>query len=226
MSNFTKALKDLTGFGEDEKQNLDSVLPETDEELKFADNPAPVVTEAKAEAPKPEPVKAPTIPMDTIDAAGTQTYISKAMMIQGNIESEEDIVLEGYIAGDVKTSRNFRSVGVQVGKVEANRLAFNGSKHKGNVDVAEMATISTDAVVVGDIKCNSLKTDGRVKGNLDVETETLLLDNACVVGSVATGKINPAPGARISGNIVLRAVMTEIEEDFNFDIDFDFGGEN
>ena len=95
-----------------------------------------------------------------------------------------------------------------------------------DIDVAEIAAIDTASVVVGNIKCDSLKMDGRVKGDLDVTNESLLLDNACVVGNVATGKINPAPGARISGNIVLRAAMEGIEDDFDFDIDFDFGGEN
>ena len=134
MSNFTKALKDLTGFGDDERRDLDSALPETDEALKFADSPAAVMPEAVSvvEAPKPEQVKAPVIPIDTIDMGKGATFISKAMIVEGTIDSDEDVMLEGYISGDVNTTHSFKSTGVQVGKVKANRLAFTDAKHKGN----------------------------------------------------------------------------------------------
>lgn len=212
MSNFTKALRELTGF-ENEKESQ-SVLGVTVEKEAVERTPS-FRYEEKAS-------KAPEVKFEEIETREGATEITRSMVITGNIKTDDDLILMGRVAGDVVSTGNYKSYGIQVGKVKAQNLSLCDAKIKGNVEAADAVVADADTIIVGDIKCGSIKSNGKIKGNLDVEREAILLEEAKVMGNIAAESINTKPTAKIAGSIIMRAAIT----DFDIDFDFDMGGAN
>jgi len=214
MSNFTQALKELTGF-DGERETVDTVDNQNTEKrqtvahdvkFSFDDSMANVVSEEEIE-------------IGDFDLRSAATEITPSMVISGNIKTDDDILLEGYIIGDVQTSGNFKTSGTQIGKLKAKNAAFVGAKQKGAVALSNDCVIESDSAVVGSIKCNNIKVDSKVKGNIDAQGIIALYDNAMVVGNLSGEAFNTSPTAKINGSIVLRALIQDFDIDVDFDID-------
>lgn len=101
-----------------------------------------------------------------------QSRIGKAMRINGQIYSQEDLHVDGEVEGTIELQEHRLTIGLN-GKVhsnvEARELVILGNV-QGNVDVSDKLEIRKDARVVGDIKTARIKIeDGAYfKGNIDV----------------------------------------------------------
>ena len=94
------------------------------------------------------------------DFRDAETVIGPSVMIKGNFNSQGDIVIEGVLRGDVKTSSNI-FVGDKA-KVTANidaKTARIGGEVKGNIKIKHHLNIVASARVHGDIECESLAVE-------------------------------------------------------------------
>jgi cytoskeletal protein CcmA (bactofilin family) len=144
---------------------------------KPADTSAPDTTRVQTPAPAPEPVRPQPVsqPMTTSAARPSSTgvsLISRALKITGQLESTEDIRIDGEVDGDV------RGVSVTVG---------NGAKVKGTVygDAVELA-----GTVDGKIEAKKVVLTGTARMTGDVVHQDIKIES----GAFIDGHLKPEFG--------------------------------
>lgn len=132
----------------------------------------PVVTPAA-----PEPVKRPQATAQPIAPAGQRgvSVISRALKITGQLESSEDIQIEGEVNGDVRAATVRVGSGAKVngtvsgdevelsgtieGKIEARKVVLTSSAHMTGDVVHQDISIQSGAYVAGMLKPEFGKTN-------------------------------------------------------------------
>ena len=104
-------------------------------------------------------------------ASGAVTVIGETLRIQGTLSSNEEIVVNGELSGQLQMNHRL-TIGAK-GKVEAGVQAKEviiAGTVKGNVDAAERITLRAGANLVGDVKTAGIVIeDGAYfKGGIDI----------------------------------------------------------
>jgi len=100
-----------------------------------------------------------------------KTVLGPTLEIQGEIEGEEDLVIQGKVQGKITSRKNLTIDGS--GKVEASvhthTLAVSGVVI-GNVEATEKVEVKREGKMVGDIKApRVIIADGaKFKGNIEM----------------------------------------------------------
>lgn len=96
---------------------------------------------------------------NTINAPA-ETVVGPSVKIQGDLNSEGNIRIEGHVSGKIKTSQ---SVIVNQGaKIAADVLAGNaiiGGEVQGNLKVSDHLILQSSARMTGDISCSVLRVE-------------------------------------------------------------------
>ena len=192
ISNFTQAMKELTGFDDDSSKEKVRTAEKREE---FARD-----REYREREPFQMPQMEIAVPAFNQEAG---TVISGSMVITGNIESSDQIKADGCIFGDLNTASSVIVNGKIIGDVATDSLEVSGSI-KGAVKVSTDARIEHAAVIMGDIKSANLQTKGKVKGNLEIKIVADITASAVVVGNIDTGELNSERGCVINGNVTTR----------------------
>ncbi len=125
---------------------------------------APPQPQMQANAPRqavPQPVPAPMAQNRT-----PITVIGKGTLIEGNIETANEFVIEGQIKGDIITQA--KVILGPSSKFEGNILAQNAEiagNVVGKVEVSELLVLKTSSDVNGDISTNKLHVESGAKFN-------------------------------------------------------------
>jgi cytoskeletal protein CcmA (bactofilin family) len=105
---------------------------------------------------------------------GEKTVLGKTIEIEGEIESDEDLVIQGTLRGKVVSKQD---VTVDVGgNVEASittrNLAISG-RLKGNVEATARVELCKEGTMIGDVKApRVVLADGsKFKGNIQMGTD-------------------------------------------------------
>ena len=102
----------------------------------------------------------------------SNTVIGSSIVIEGEVTSDEDLVIEGTIRGRVATRDNLvvEEGGVVEADIEAQNVTVAGQV-TGNVQAAERVEISAGGRMVGDLKAPRIHiADGAAfKGNVDMD---------------------------------------------------------
>ena len=89
-----------------------------------------------------------------------ETVVGPSVKIQGDLNSEGNIKIEGQVTGKVKTSQ---SVYVNQGaKIAADMLAGNavvGGEVQGNIKISGHLILQSTARITGDISCSILRVE-------------------------------------------------------------------
>jgi cytoskeletal protein CcmA (bactofilin family) len=129
--------------------------------------------------PVPEPVRNAPMPAAAPPAAprepvtqGSGTAIGKAVSIIGDIESAEDLYVDGEVKGNliVKASRlTIGPNGRATSDVKAREVIIQG-KVQGNVEATQKITIRREGSLVGNIKTAGIviDDDAYFKGSIDI----------------------------------------------------------
>src|SRR5438876_896735 len=92
--------------------------------------------------------------------AQAETVVGPSVKIQGDLNSEGNIRIEGQVSGKVKTSQSvFASQG---SKIAADVLAGNaiiGGEVQGNLKISGNLVLMPTAKVMGDIACSILRVE-------------------------------------------------------------------
>jgi cytoskeletal protein CcmA (bactofilin family) len=96
---------------------------------------------------------------DNLNGAA-ETVVGPSVKIQGDLNSEGNVKVEGQVAGKIKTSQ---SVFVNPGaKIAADVLAGNaviGGEVQGNLKIAGHLILQSTARILGDIACQVLRVE-------------------------------------------------------------------
>ena len=208
-SNFTQALRELTGFdGQADAPEKSAGQPAENQDFQEE------ITYSAADAAGVTSVKE-----FSAGAAEGSTCITKHMSVSGDIKSEDDVCVDGQLVGNLKTNASVRASDMILGDVAAAAAVFSGARVKGNLAFSEDLVIGEGSVIVGDIKCGNADIAGKVKGNCSIEGAARLASSALVAGDITAGSIATEQGAKIIGTI--RSGDNKI----NVDAEFDFGGD-
>lgn len=204
ISNFTQAVRELTGFddngvkgGESEANSVNNegtpwaINPEQPREVRFSH-------------------KTSEFQIPEVNADGG-SLITRSMSISGQVDSENQLKVEGKVSGEIKTNSSVSVSGVVIGNVNSNNLSITG-KIKGDISSKSVTRIDSNAVIVGDVHADNLYVFGRVKGNLTVQETTEVAEGALVVGDIVTGSLASNRGSIIDGKIIIKD-----KKPFNFD---------
>ena len=115
-----------------------------------------------------------TLPFNTPERDGTrgQASIGKAVKINGQIYSKEDLYVDGDVEGTIELQEHRLTIGPN-GKVhssvKAREVVVLGNI-SGNVDASDKLEIRKDARLVGDIKTAriSIEDGAYFKGSIDI----------------------------------------------------------
>lgn len=213
-NNFTQALKELTGF--------DAPAEDSREEASVQAKSA----ERTQAVPSFQTEEATAFSLDelvsekTVEMSGEEvTHITSTMVIEGDIKSEDNIMVEGQIFGNINTSANLTSSNLIIGNLNAQNAALSDARLKGDINLEGHLNVNAGTVVVGDVSCDSIKVSGKIKGDLDIRKAVVLRDKALISGNIVADDIAAEPGTRINGSISTRS------DSFDLDAEFDFGGD-
>lgn len=81
---------------------------------------------------------------------------------------------------------------------------------KGNIQSTAKVIIGENGIVEGEIICQNIEIEGKVKANLNVGDLLNLRANAVLMGNVIAGKLSIEPGANFVGNCKMQNSKVEI----------------
>jgi len=136
--------------------------------LKPAESPRP----AQTEPPRPAPIVPPSIPTTAKTGAHMPSVISKTLKIKGQLESSEDIQIDGDIEGDV------RGINVKIGQ---------NAKVKGTVYGDEVELAGT---IEGKIESKKVTLTGTARMTGDILHQDIKIDS----GAFISGSLKPEYG--------------------------------
>lgn len=208
-SNFTQALRELTGFDGQTGSQETAAKNDCDNTV-FSDTPV-------EEHINPESVT--TVRDFSKTASDGSTYITSTMTVTGDIKSDDNIYVDGQMYGNVRTGAAVHSTALILGDINAQNAFFNGARVKGNICLTEDLVAGVNSAVIGDIKCNNADISGKIKGNCLLQGSARLSSSALLSGDITASDIATEQGAKIIGTISTGT------DDINLDAEFDFGGE-
>ncbi len=133
------------------------------------------------------------------------TRIGQSLIITGELESDEDLVIDGLVRGHIHMRRGSLTIG-ETGRVEADirgtRVLVLGNV-KGGVTASERIEIQRGAIVRGSVSANVIVlADGaRFDGGIDMHQRTiaagLARHKAEHPGNVPAATTSPAKGSAV-----------------------------
>lgn len=164
-----------------------------DEDTPIERSPAPA---SRTGGTQQRPAEAPAPPAaPTLTKAGTT--VGKSVVIKGDINSQEDIFLDGTMEGTMELSSNRLTVGkngkVQA-RIKAREVEVLGTVH-GDIVAGEKIIIRKAANLVGDLKSAtiSIEDGAYFKGSIDIVRQAPTKPPVSAVSPVAPPTAENAP---------------------------------
>lgn len=139
-------------------------------------------------------------PMPSYDA----TTISKGTVLQGNIETDGDLVIQGHVKGDIICNANLSIFGVVEGTINCNNAYFDNAILVGDIGCSGNMQLSESTTIDGNVEAYDILNGGRIKGNVTVAEGIHFLATSAIVGDVSASNIEIERGAVIQGNVTIR----------------------
>ena len=146
------------------------------------------------------------------------TRITPNMVINGDISSSDNLLIEGQVFGNVNTSADVTANNLIVGNIQAGSVALNSARIKGDLSMDGTLAIGESTIVVGAVSADALKVAGKVRGDIVVKESALITESALVVGDITAAFVSTQAGARINGSIITTNTKSEIDIDAEFDL--------
>ncbi len=145
------------------------------------------------------------------------SIITESMSITGNIESDNLIVLEGKVKGNITTRDNIETFvsSLVEGDIKATS-AMLGGEVNGNISCESSVSVDINTKITGDVEAYDIKIAGKVVGNVTARNSISLKENAVVEGNVTCAVVSIEAGAKIDGNFKMlmpeKPVVEEVAE--------------
>jgi cytoskeletal protein CcmA (bactofilin family) len=138
-------------------------------------------------APEQRPVRSPSQPFATSQAAASQqasqaaeapkkvSVLGKTLVFKGELSADEDIVLQGRVEGAIHHTQS--------------------------------VTVGIDGVVIGDTHARSILVEGTVEGDLRGVVSVLIAATATVRGNISAPRVGIMEGANFNGSVDMGSNM-------------------
>jgi cytoskeletal protein CcmA (bactofilin family) len=131
----------------------------------------------------------------------TETYISPTTKITGSINSQNSIVFDGKINGDLSSDSDIRITGTIVGNVSGQDVVIVGGHVKGDIFAKGDIKANTETIIVGDVTAQNIDFNGKCRGNFIVEDIVTLRSESLVAGNIRSLTVGMETGAAVRGEI-------------------------
>lgn len=125
--------------------------------------------------------------------------ITSGTVINGNLETDAAIELNGSLNGDVNCSSKVVITGAFKGNLKAEEASIEGKKLEGDIQCNGKIYIKKDCVVIGNIKAKAAVIEGAIKGQLDVNGPVIVDASATIKGNINAKTVQINDGALIDG---------------------------
>ena len=95
----------------------------------------------------------------------SSTIISSSMIVEGEIQSSNDLEVMGMVKGPITTTGDLNIKGKVLGDIRGRNVALNGCAVQGNVFAEENLSLDADAIVLGDIQAKNITMNPGAKLN-------------------------------------------------------------
>ncbi|MDR0854265.1 MAG: polymer-forming cytoskeletal protein [Clostridiales Family XIII bacterium] len=143
----------------------------------------------------------------------TLSHISEEATVQGDITTRGNLQILGKVKGNIEAKGNVAVQGDIKGNISGGKIGLYKCTIRGNLEASAGVVADTDALIIGDVKTQSLILDGRLKGDVDAGNLVVIKENGYYLGDIVTGSISIENGAIIKGRIET-VVDGDIEEPF------------
>lgn len=131
------------------------------------------------------------------------TTITKTILITGNIESDEDLIIYGNVKGNISCRSNVRIYGMIDGNITCDNAYFDNAIIHGDINCSKVIELTKTSVITGNITAHNVLNGGRIKGDATVEDMISFTKNSAIIGNIQTKDIEIERGAVIQGNIMI-----------------------
>ncbi len=109
---------------------------------------------------------------EEVNIKNAETIIGPSIKVKGNFHGEGDIIVEGILEGEIKTSKNLL-IGPKArikANIEAKQAKISGEVH-GNLLVSDYLELTSTAKIYGDIQAGSISIENGAtfNGNCNME---------------------------------------------------------
>lgn len=134
--------------------------------------------------------------METGKTSGTTSLLSKKVKIEGNIQGDEDLRVEGHFKGTIKVIGDFfvGQSGVVEADVEADNIVIQG-QITGNVLARKQLEIQSSGQLLGD--CQAKSIDIR-EGAIFEGRSSMLRSSASPAGSTPSSSTSDQSEAKVN----------------------------
>ena len=134
--------------------------------------------------------------MDTGKTSGTTSLLSKKVKIEGDIQGDEDLRVEGHFKGTIKVVGDFfvGQSGIVEADVEADNIVIQG-QITGNVLARKQLEIQSSGQLLGD--CQAKSIDIR-EGAIFEGRSSMLRSSTPSAGSISSSSISAQSEAKVN----------------------------
>lgn len=225
-NNFKRTLlKELTGLGNKEADGETKMDVSDSDDFDYISASAtedtiiePPVTSQPVANTQTAPVQAPVAPKPT---GSTPTYefemanktpeteslayttVSKSTVINGGIQSRENVVIEGVVNGDIVAKGKVAISGKVEGNVTGYDVDLTCEELTGDITSENKVVVYAATKLKGNIFSTKSTILGTVEGNVICKESIELMDNAIVYGDIKASSISVSEGAVIYGMVTI-----------------------
>ncbi|MBQ5754407.1 MAG: polymer-forming cytoskeletal protein [Oscillospiraceae bacterium] len=126
--------------------------------------------------------------------------ISAGTVFTGNIEANDNVILEGRMTGDIASTGRVRVIGKLQGNAKAASLILDKGEITGDVETEESLTVEPGSTLTGNVIADTARINGTVQGNLKVTGLLALCSQAVLTGDLVAGSVVMEAGAVVKGH--------------------------
>lgn len=215
-NNFKRALlKELTGFSYKDKDGSTVAEKDDDDDDDSFDfipsNPANAVPQSSVASANndnqsftytPNPARPATEALST-------TTISRATIINGGVQTRENITVDGIVNGDIVSKGKVMVKGKVEGNITGYDVDISCDELTGDINCESKAIIHASTKLKGNLYTGRATIVGTVEGNIIAKETIELLDNAIIYGDIKAAGITVSEGAVIYGMVTIGKTKPE-----------------
>lgn len=127
--------------------------------------------------------------------------LTKGTKIEGNIISEDNLILEGELCGQVSCTQKVVLNGKLQGDMECANAVLNSATMDGNITSQGSVEVAQGCLVNGFVHAASLRCAGKIIGNINVSGTVVLESTGEINGDILAADFEIIKGAKIKGNV-------------------------
>lgn len=135
--------------------------------------------------------------------ARNTTTIHEDSVINGDIQTGDDLIIYGKILGNVTSTSNVTVFGNVEGTIICENAILKNATIHGDIDCKGKMDVSEATVVHGNVQTDVLMSGGKIKGNVSVNDALCFTSTAVIIGDVQCKELQVEQGACMQGNVAI-----------------------